>query len=61
MSEELLYLGHPTRYWMELQTRADALSVDQLLGDLADLHAKVAYYELMFDRINSYRGIVDKK
>jgi hypothetical protein len=53
------FLGKPVSYWVELQARADADGVTDLLRDLADAHAKVYYYESMLDRMHAYRSVVD--
>ena len=59
MTDEMLFLGHNMKYWMELQKRAELLGVEHLLRDIADLSAKVQYYEMMLDRIAAFRKTVN--
>ena len=55
------FLGEHFSYWVELQKRVNELSVNHLLRDLADLSAKVNYYETQIDRMASFRDSIEKK
>lgn len=60
MSDELLFLGETTAFWAELRRRANELDVKNLIRDLAELQAKVGFYERELDRINQFREAMKK-
>lgn len=39
------FMGHPIRYWIELEKHAQELNAVELLEEIAGLYAKVGYYE----------------
>lgn len=55
------FLGEPMQYWFELQKRVNELGVRHLLRDLADLSAKVNYYETQITRMEEFRKSMDNK
>ena len=50
------FLGEPVSFWVELKKRADKLEVNDLLRDLAELSARVHFYEMHIDRMEQFRN-----
>jgi len=61
MSAETYFLGQPASYWLELQKRANSLEVSRLMREIADLAAKVQFYELRMDEIQRFRATLAKR
>jgi len=53
------FLGHPIRYWIELQNHAEECNHVDLLQEIADLRAKVSFYESRLDDIQKFREVVE--
>lgn len=53
------FLGENPSYWAELKKRADTLNVSDLIRDLVNLQAKIAYYETQIERMNKVREMKD--
>ena len=49
------FLGETTEFWIDLKKRADELDATKLLHEIADLHAKVGFYERRFDEVEAFR------
>lgn len=50
------FLGHSTTYWIELEKKAQELGVINWLQEVAELRAKVSFYESRLDEINNFRN-----
>lgn len=55
------YLGRPVSYWVELHLRADELDLVRPLIEIAELRAKVSFYESRIDEINNFKKSVEVK
>ena len=58
--QDLLF-GETAAFWIELKKRAETLDVTTLMRDIADLSAKVAYYENRLDEIQRFRKSVNER
>lgn len=38
-------MGHPIKYWIELEQRAQELNASHLLEELAQAYGKIGFYE----------------
>lgn len=52
---EQLYLGHTTKYWLELQQKALELDVVDYIQEIADLRGKLS---LIQDRLNDINQVL---
>lgn len=52
MENELKFLGHNTKYWLELQERADKLQATNFIQEIADLRGKLSFVESRLEEIN---------
>ena len=51
---ENLYLGQNINYWLELKRKAEELNVVDFIKEIADLRAKVSYYESRIQELNNF-------
>ena len=54
------YLGHDIKYWSELESKAQELGAVKWLEEIADLRAKVSFYESRIKEMNSFKDSIDK-
>lgn len=57
-SNDPLYLGEKASYWLALKQRAEELDLVNLIREIADLHARVTFYE---DRIKQMALLMNHK
>jgi len=61
MTEGMTFMGENPSFWAALKRRADELDATKLLREIADLHAKVGYYERRLDEIEEFRKSLNRK
>jgi len=49
------FLGKPIKYWFELQRNAEKLYVVDYIAEIAELRAKVNFYEDRIEQINKFK------
>ena len=60
------FLGEKASFWIELKKRAENLQATSLLREIAELHARVGFYESKFKEIEAFQqaikgGFADSK
>jgi len=51
----MIFLGHPTEYWLELEKKAQELNLVRWLEEIATLRGKVGFYESRISEMNDFR------
>lgn len=51
------YMGHPMNYWIELEKQAQKLNVMDFIQEIADLRARLSFYD---SRLNQIQNLRDK-
>lgn len=46
------FLGHPFKYWVELEKKAEILDVVDYVAEIAELRGKVGFYESRIKQMN---------
>jgi hypothetical protein len=49
------FMGQEISYWSELQNKAERLEVVDYIQEIANLRAKVSFYESRIDAIQNFR------
>ena len=57
MAEIIQFMGKPIGYWLELQERAEELGAVDLLAEVAELRAKISYYESRIRQMSDFMQI----
>ena len=52
---ENLFMGHEYGYWAELEERAQKLKVVDWLDEIAQLRAKVSFYESRIEEMDDFK------
>lgn len=55
------FLGHSAKYWLELQSKAEALNVTKLIEENADLRAKVNFYEQKVTEMLTFKVTINSR
>jgi len=55
MSKPYMFLGHNMGYWLELERHAKELSVTHLITEIANLRAKLSFYESRIEEMDMMR------
>lgn len=55
---DLKYMGHDINYWLELQKKADTLDVVKWLEEVAELRAKVSFYESRIKEMSEFSKVI---
>jgi hypothetical protein len=58
--DEHLLFGKPYRYWVELQAQTPP-DISKLILEIADLRAKVSFYESRIDEMNKFMEYINKR
>lgn len=53
--EEDKFLGQEIKYWVELQKKAEELGVVDWLKEIAELRAKVGFYESRIKEMDDFK------
>lgn len=56
MAEESKFYGKPISYWIELDRKARELNVENLIDEIAELRAKVSFYESRIEEMNMIKN-----
>lgn len=51
------YMGHSVNYWIELQKKAEKLDAVKWLEEIAELRAKVSFYESRIQEMDNFRNL----
>lgn len=49
---ETTFLGHPTNYWIELESKVEKLNYQHLIQEIADLRGKLSFCERRIKEMN---------
>lgn len=55
--DETLFLGEKIPYWVELKAKAEKLDVCNYIKEIAELRAKVSFYESRIDEITTFKNL----
>jgi len=57
---EMLFLGKPVSYWEELDRQAQPLNCDRLIHEIAELRAKVSFYESRITEMSNFKRLLEE-
>lgn len=55
-TEDMIFLGHPVGFWLKLRETSDSLNVTDFIQEIADLRAKVSFYESRIDQMTMFKN-----
>ena len=55
MIDEGLFFGEPMKFWKELKRHADVLEVTDWINEIAELRAKVSFYESRIQQMQVFK------